>query len=362
MVKKCKNSYIYTKDNKKYLDMFSGISVNNLGHCNKKIRKNLIRYSKKYFHLSNFFYNECNNKLSNLLYELTGFKYIFYSNSGTESIEAAIKLCKKYGYIYNKKDFYYLENSFHGRTYGSLSLSYNKKDYYKDYLNNFYSLKFNDLDDLKNKVNDDTACVFLELLQGSSGINLVSKDYIDLLKELRNKFNFLIVIDEVQTGLYRTGYLFLYEYFNIYPDILCLAKSLGGGLPLGCVLTNLDLFIENDHGSTFGGNPLSCICGYTYLKEITKDKFIKKLKNKIKYFWDNLLLLKNKYNFELRGIGLMIGIKINNPLDIKNTLLKENILINITNNIIRLLPNYNMKYQEIDYFIDKFEYALNKKG
>ncbi len=366
-VKRAKGMYLYTKQGK-YLDLFSSLGVNALGHRNKKVIKAIKRKLKENLHLSNYFNSKEAQKLANLLVTSSFPAKVFYTNSGTESNEAALKWVRAYGKATNKAEIISLIDSFHGRTFGAMSLTGQplKSTKFKPLLDGIKHIKRNDLAVLKESINENTSAVFIELIQGEGGVNPLSKEYVVELIKLREKYKFLIVVDEVQTGLLRTGLLFCYMHYKFTPDIITLAKSIGGGIPLGAVLVSnnlCNLLSTGDHGTTFGGNPVSCAAGYVVLKELTKFKYYHHVNLMSVYLFYKLNNLKDKYpNIikDVRGKGLMIGIEIEkHSLLIKEEFFKSKILINITNHhIIRLLPALIIKKKQIDLFISELDRIL----
>ena len=366
-----KGSYLYDKENNRYLDMFSGLSVNSFGHNNKDIVSTISSQSAKYIHISNFFAAEPTVKLAENLISKTNFNKIFFSNSGTEAIEGAIKLCRQFG-KHNRKNKYKLlsaTNSFHGRTFGGLSLTGQKKFHegFEPILPGIDHFKYNDIEDLIKKCDENVCGVFIEVIQGEGGITEISEEFINELKKLSNKYNFLIVIDEIQTGLGRTGEFLAYKHYNIEPDIVCLSKSLGGGLPLGAILLNdktKDILKPGQHGSTFGGNPVACAVGNVIVNKLNNE-FLSEVAYKSDYLKRNLLNLQEKYPKiinEIRGKGLMLGIECGKYAQtIKHLAINNNLLLNVTKStVIRLLPPLNIALDEIDSFLDIFDNILNE--
>lgn len=367
-----KGSYIYDKSGNKYLDMFSGIGVNNLGHCNDNIVKSLDRCKKRFIHLSNYYYNEYAVEYAKKLCSKTFAKKIFFTNSGTEANETAIKVSLKYGkrISKNKDTILSAYNSFHGRTMGGLSLTAQKK-YQKNFnplLSNIKYFKYNDIESLYNVVDETVCSVFIELIQGEGGIIEADNNFINELIKLSKKYNFLIIVDEIQTGLGRSGKLFAYEYYNLKPDVVTLAKSLGGGLPLGAVLLGnecFDIFEKSEHGSTFAPNPISCACGLSMFRQIINIEFIEEVNKKSIYLIKRLKDIKNNYPnliTKITGKGLMLGVKTNKCANlIKSNAFELNLLLNVTAiNTIRLLPSLLISFEEIDIFIDKFYKCIEK--
>jgi len=295
---------------------------------------------------------------------------VFLSNSGTEANEAALKIIrKKFG---PDKKIFSLTKGFHGRTFGSLSLT-DKEKYRKDFeplMPNVGRIKFNDVSDLKGKIDDNTAAIFIEYIQGEGGVNIVSNDFISILNDLKNRFNFIVVADEIQSGIGRTGKPFAYNHFSLKPDIITCAKAIGGGLPLGAVLTSPEfdeIFDIGKHGTTFGGNPVSCAAGIVVLKEIFENGFMEHVKELGDYFIEQLNELKTIFPNdikEVRGKGFMIGIELfyggNNIVEeIRN----RNVLINCTSsNVLRILPPLIAGKNEIDFFLYNFHETLKKNN
>lgn len=363
-------SYLYDKQGNKYLDMFSGIAVNNLGQDNEKVKEAIIAQLDSYSHLSNFFASRPVVNLAKLLVENSFASKVFFSNSGAEANEAALKLVRKYGRsIWDEKvevlTFY---NSFHGRTYGGLTLTGQDKykDSFRPVVPEINHLKFNNIDDLKDKVSDKTCAVFLEIIQGEGGIRELSQEYVDELVILSKEHKFLIVVDEIQTGLYRTGKLFAYEHLNFTPHIVTLAKALGGGLPLGAMLVSKDIeevLKPGDHGSTFGGNPVACAAGEAVMKIIIDDTFKEEIKVKSDYLIQRLHQLKHEYPkiiVGIRGKGMMIGLDVGGYAEtIKQRALEDFLLLNVTSgSVVRLLTPLNISIEDIDIFIDKLTSIL----
>ena len=369
-IERAEGIYLYDRDNNKYLDMYSGISVNNLGY-NKEIIDAIVNQAHKYIHLSNYLVAEPTVKLAKLLVENSFASKVFFSNSGTEANEAAIKLCRKYGKTISSEKYQILAalNSFHGRTCGGLTLTGQEK-YQKDFrplLSGVDYFEFNNISSLRDKVNENTCAIFLEVIQGEGGIIEVSQEFIDELVELSNKYKFLIVIDEIQTGLGRSGELFAFEKYKFTPDIVTLAKSIGGGLPLGATLISKeleDILRPGDHGTTFGGNPVACAAGECVLNTIINTNILEEVQNKSKYLLGELAKIKVSYPEiikDIRGRGFMIGIDVGDyAMIIRDKAQERKLLLNITNKtIIRLLPSLCISKEEVDEFIYIFKEVLN---
>jgi acetylornithine/N-succinyldiaminopimelate aminotransferase len=351
--------HLIDKNGNRYLDFFSGLGVNALGYSHPGIVTAVSDQISKFGHLSNYFVTDIQVEFSGKLLKYSGMSKAFLSNSGTEAVEAAIKLIrKKHG---PDKKIFSLSNSFHGRTYGSLSLTANEK-YKTPFLPlvpNIYQIAFNNIEDLKKNINFDSAAVFVEFIQGEGGINLVTEEFINELKALKTKFDFILVSDCIQCGIGRTGKAFSHEYYNIKPDIILSAKAIGGGLPLGALLVNDSLseeFAPGDHGTTFGGNPVSCAAGNVVLSEVFERGLIHEVKKNGDYLFGQLMELKDMYPVhikEVRGRGFMIGVDFNfDCINIVTKLRDRKIFANCTNKtVLRLLPPLIMQKNDIDFFL-----------
>ena len=356
-VERGEGCYLYTKDGKKYLDMFSGLAVNALGYAHPAIIKAVEEQVRKYTHLSNFFIQEPQIQLAERLLTLSGFDKIFFSNSGTEAIEGSIKLIRKWGKQNGKKIIFGMSNGFSGRTMGALSLMDKEKyrEGYEPFLPNFDSIDFNNVDDLTSKVDGQTAAVFLEFIQGEGGIVGVTEEFVSALKSLREKFGFLIVADEIQSGIGRTGKLFGFQHFDIVPDIITVAKPIGGGLPVGAIIGSkkvADVWTYGVHGTTFGGNPVACAAGVATLDTVMTDSFLKNVVANAEYFKAKVVEMKAKFPVikEIRVYGYMIGIELTiESSSIVDAILQKGVLVNSTaGNVIRILPPLIAGKQEFD--------------
>lgn len=368
-VEKASGSYLIDVSGKHYLDFTSGISVNNFGYDQELVAV-MINQMSKYMHISNSFVSTPVIDLANKLVDNTFANKVFYTNSGTEAIEAALKLVKKYGNINNKSEILSAYNSFHGRTIGSLSITGQEK-YQKPFrplLDSVQHFEYNNIESFKNCISKNTLAVFLELVQGEGGVIPLDKKFLEEMIKLKEQYGFLIVIDEAQTGLGRCGKLFAYQQYDFEPDIITVAKFIGGGLPLGAVLLNEKLeniFTFGDHGSTFGGNPVACAGGNYILEKLTEIEFIEELKLGEKYLWERISALQEKYpNIirEVRGLGMMIGIECGEyAVEIKEKALEEGLILNVTSQtVIRLLPNLKISKDEIDEFEKLISLAIDK--
>jgi acetylornithine/N-succinyldiaminopimelate aminotransferase len=319
IVKKAKGSYIYDQKGHKYLDMYAGIAVNSVGHLNPKVRRAIETQLKKHMHLSNYFVSETQNELAKKLIDYSFASKVFFTNSGTEAIEASFKLARKYGKSISpeKIEVIALHESFHGRTMGGLSLTGQVKyqEAFAPLIPGVIHIEKNDIKALHQAVSSKTCAIFLEMVQGESGIHVLNEAFLNEIVKLKETYQFLIIADEVQTGLMRTGKMFAYQHTSVVPDVLALAKSLGGGLPLGAMLVSQTLenvFKPGDHGSTFGGNPVSCAAGLATFSILSSSGFQNELLVKSNILFKGLHDIKQSCPLiqEIRGRGMMIGIEI----------------------------------------------------
>jgi acetylornithine/N-succinyldiaminopimelate aminotransferase len=369
IVKKAKGSYIYDQKGHKYLDMYAGIAVNSVGHLNPKVRQAIETQLKKHMHLSNYFVSETQNELAKKLIDYSFASKVFFTNSGTEAIEASFKLARKYGKSISpeKIEVIALHESFHGRTMGGLSLTGQVKyqEAFAPLIPGVIHIEKNDIKALHQAVSSKTCAIFLEMVQGESGIHVLNEAFLNEIVKLKETYQFLIIADEVQTGLMRTGKMFAYQHTSVVPDVLALAKSLGGGLPLGAMLVSQTLenvFKPGDHGSTFGGNPVSCAAGLATFSILSSSGFQNELLVKSNILFKGLHDIKQSCPLiqEIRGRGMMIGIEINGDAElIKNQALKAGLLLNVTHqNVIRLLPPLTISTHEIQSFLKLFRQIL----
>jgi len=360
--------YLFSEDGKKYLDFFSGLAVNALGYGNKKIIQAIEEQVKKFIHLSNYYINSPQIQLAERLVKYSGLSKVFFTNSGTEAIEASLKLIRRY--FGPEKSIITFSNAFHGRTYGSLSLSGKEKykKYFSPLLPNIIQLEFNEVELLEKYVTENTAAIYMEIIQGEGGIHIVSTQFVEKIDELRNKFGFALVADEVQCGIGRTGKPFAYQHYSIEPDLVIVAKAIGGGLPLGALITNKkynNVFQQGDHGSTFGGNPVACAAGLAVLNDVFNNGLVNEVARLGDYFKSELNLVHKKYPDKIvvvKGLGFMIGVELCKPCaSLVDKFREKGILVNCTNeNVLRILPPLISTKENIDYFIIIFNEILSE--
>lgn len=363
--------YLFSKDGRRYLDMFSGLAVNALGYGHPGLLNAIEEQSRKYIHLSNYYLQEPQLQLAELLVKYSGFPKVFFCNSGTEAIEGAIKLARKWGTKNKKKEIISFSNAFHGRTMGALSMMDRPKyrEGYQPFLEHFKVVEFNDAHELRMAVTSSTLAVVLEFIQGEGGIYPVTSDFVDELRNLKKKFGFLVVADEIQCGVGRTGKLFGFQHFNIQPDIVVTAKPLGGGLPLGAILGNAavaEILQPGVHGTTFGGNPVACAAGVVVLREIMEEDVMKNAAKMGELLKKKLLEIQKEFPSvvkEVRGYGLMLGMDLTREGEtIVSALRDEGVLLNCTNQtVLRFLPPLIVQKEHIDICTDKLRKVLSSQ-
>lgn len=367
-IEKAEGCHIYAKDSSVYLDFLSGIAVNSLGHSHPKIIAAVSDQIQKYMHVSNYFYQEPQIDLAEKLLDHSGLSKVFFSNSGTEATEAAIKLVRKWANQNGKKEIIAFTGGFHGRTYGALSIM--DKPLYKNGMGPFLDyckvIPLNDTLALMENVNSDTAAIMIEYFQGEGGISKPNNEFNELLNELHQQHKFLLVADEVQAGIGRTGKMFAYQHFNAKPDIITMAKGMGGGLPLGGIIVSESLskiWEKGNHGTTYGGNAVACRTGLVVVEELEND--LLDHVNKVgEYFEEKLITIKNKHSskvLEVRGLGLMRGLLLNFEAQILvDELLKRKVIANAASGyVLRIVPPLIVSNIDIDEFINKLDDSLN---
>ena len=365
--------WLVSDNGTRYLDMIAGIGVNALGYGDNRLVEAISTQTAKLIHASNLFMMQPQFELAEKLLELSGLSKVFFANSGTEAIEASIKIARKWAGKFgvpNKKEVLSLSNCFHGRTYGAMSLTAKAKyvDGFEPLLPETGMITFNDISDLEAKVSEKTAAVFIEVVQGEGGIHRISQQFIDRLKELRQQYNFLIVADDIQAGCGRTGTFFSYTPLNAEPDLVCLAKPLGGGLPLSAVIGSekvADVLSYGNHGTTFGGNPVACAAGIAMINAIQEDNLMENAKTIGKYINEELQKLAAKHSriLEIRQYGLMIGITVNKEAKYYvGKALEKQVLVNATSvNVIRLLPPLTISREEAQHCITTLDEIFSEE-
>jgi acetylornithine/N-succinyldiaminopimelate aminotransferase len=362
--KRGKGSFLYSVDGKKYLDFVQGIAVNSLGHAHPKLVKTINAQSKKLWHVSNAFIIPEGEKLAKKLAKKTFADYVMFQNSGAEATEAAIKVARRYFYSIGKPKknrILCVKNSFHGRTLAAIYASGSKKmtEGFGPKVGGFDHFEFGDHKSLKKKITKNTAAIMVETIMGEGGIKVIPDWCLKELRKICNNKDILLILDEVQCGIGRSGDFFAFEKSKVKPDIVPIAKGIGGGFPIGAVLMNKKVasgMTAGTHGSTFGGNPLAMAVGNSVMDIIANKKFLKNVKNISKYFLVNLNKIKEKYPGvikEIRGRGLLIGIQLHTDQTnfIKKLMDNKLLTIRAAENVVRILPPLNVKKNEIDQAI-----------
>ena len=356
-----KGTFLYSTKGKKYIDFTMGIAVNILGHAHPKLVKTINNQSKKLWHVSNAFQIPEGEKLAKKLCQKTFADYVMFQNSGTEATEAAIKVARRYFHSIGKPKknrILCVKNSFHGRTIAAIFASGSKKmtEGFGPKVPGFDHFVFGNHKSLKKKITKNTAAIMVETIMGEGGIKVIPDWCLKELRKLCNKKNILLILDEVQCGISRSGEFFAFEKSKVKPDIVPIAKGIGGGFPIGAVLMNKKVasgMTPGTHGSTFGGNALAMAVGNKVMDIVSSKKFLNNVKNSSKYFFSNLNQLKEKFPSvikEIRGRGLLIGIQLHKDQTkfIKKLMDNKLLTIRASENVVRILPPLNIKKKEID--------------
>lgn len=344
---------VFDRQGKRYLDFVAGIAVNALGHCNPILIDALTQQANKLWHVSNSYQTELQKSLAQKWVDATFADVVFFTNSGTEAIEAALKTARKYHFEkgnVNKIDIIGFDGAFHGRSYAAIFAAGNE-NYTKGFgpaLPGFKKSVFGDLEALKEAIDENTAGILLEPIQGEGGVRALSDEYLQEVRKICDEKDILLIFDEVQCGVARSGKLFAYEWAGIAPDIMAIAKGIGGGFPLGaCLATEKAAFgmVKGSHGSTYGGNPLAMAVGHAVYDEVTKPEFIDHVNQVSNYLTQSLEGLKDTYPDmieELRGKGLLRGLKLKDgidPLEVREKAFQNGLLVATAGgNVLRILP------------------------
>ncbi|MDW7990455.1 MAG: aspartate aminotransferase family protein [Archaeoglobaceae archaeon] len=343
--------YLYDLNGKRYLDLVAGIATVSIGHSHPEFISRVSEQLNKLVHVSNLYYTIPQIALADKLQKLTGLDRFFFCNSGTEAMEASLKFARK---ATGKKKFIAFKNAFHGRTMGALSVTYKEKfrKAFEPLIQPVEFANFNEIADIGKKVDKETSAVILELIQGEAGVFPAEKEFIKTIFELKEKFDFLVIFDEVQTGFGRTGKWFAKDHYGFQPDIMAMAKAMGSGFPIGCSAMKEEVaekLEKGDHGSTFGGNPLSCTASLATIEIIEKYGLVENADKMGNYFMKRLKELFS----EVRGKGLMIGFKIANAEEVVKKALERGLILNATSDDnIRLVPPLVIGKKEIDFAIE----------
>lgn len=350
-------SCLFDENNKKYIDFTSGIGVSSVGYNNKKLNEAILNQLNSFAHLSNIFLSTPTVELANKLTTISKMSKVFFSNSGAEANEGALKLAKKYSYMKyggKRNKILSLKDSFHGRTLATITATGQDKfhKYFDPFPDGYDYVTPNSIEDFKEKLTDDVCAIIMEAIQGEGGVNLLNSNFVQEVCNVCKEKDVLIIFDEVQCGLGRTGHIFCFQEFGVEADIITLAKGLGGGLPIGAILCNEKLsntFTPGDHGSTFGGNPVVCAGALAVLDQICNDELLSSVQAKGKFIRQTLTKSKLPLVKNIRGLGLMIGIEVSCPPDEiqKKALEKGLLILTAGKNVVRLLPPLTISEIEI---------------
>ena len=350
---------VWDDEDREYLDFVGGWAVNSLGHCPPVVVEALEKQAKTLIQASNQFYTIPQIKLAQLLIENSCLDRIFFGNSGAEANEGAVKLARRYGKLHLNGAYEVITtySSFHGRTL-AMTAATGQSKFQQPYIplpNGFVNVEYNDVEAIKQATNDQTCAVILEAIQGEGGVNIPDDDYLERVQSWCREKGILFILDEIQTGIGRTGSLFAYEQYNVEPDIMTLAKGLGSGVPIGALLAkeHCSVFSPGEHGSTFGGNPLVCAAAYAALKYIIDNDIPTKVKQVGNYFLTRLERLKRQFDFvtNVRGRGLLIALEFDTEIAEKATMacLDKGLLVNkVKPNTLRFIPPLIITEKEVD--------------
>ncbi len=368
VIESAKGCHIQAKDGKTYLDMLSGIAVNALGYAHPRLIAAAEAQLHRYLHVSNFFYQEPQIRLAELLCAQSGYSKVVFTNSGAEAWDAAMKLARAYGNAHGHSgDVIGFKGGFHGRTYGALSVM--DKELYKKGMEPFLPgtqvIAYNDIEALRATVNATTCAVALECIQGEGGISQADDEFMKELVQLREQFGFVIIVDEVQTGVGRTGDFFAFERYGFQPDIITMAKGLGGGLPLGAVLASEKLssvWQQGQHGSTYGGNALACATGIVVLEELASglQQHVRTISAELRSGLDQIHSEFPEYILQVRGRGLMLGLALcENSTTLRDALIDRGVITSATaETVLRIVPPFVIGKEEVAEFLDKLRESI----
>lgn len=361
-----KGCYIYDTDGGKILDMFPGWAVSGIGHCHPKVIQAIQKQAKILLHMDNTFYTELQGRLAQMLSDRAFGGKCFFCNSGAEANEAAMKLARIHT-AKGKYKFITAFGSFHGRTFAAMTATAQPKKHegFQPVLPGFIYVPFNDVDALQKAFDDEVAAVMIEPIQGEGGINVATPEYMSTIRQLCDKNQAVMILDEVQTGMGRTGKWFGYQHYNVEPDIITLAKTLGGGVAIGAMMAKPNIaaaFTPGTHASTFGGNCIACAAGIAVIEAVEEEKMLENAVKIGQYAADKLNQLKSKYSIidHIRGKGLMIGIQLKSPgAEIVSNCLQKGLRINCTQDtILRFMPPMIVTKNQIDEAIEILDNVL----
>lgn len=363
-----KNAKVWDVNGNEYLDLLAGIAVNNLGHAHPKIVEAIKSQAEKMLHVSNFYYTEAQSELAERLSKLSGLERVFFCNSGAEAMEATVKLARKWGHEHGKTgNIITLKHGFHGRTVTTITMSSeNYQEGFAPLPTGFAKAPFNDFEELKAVGDENTIAITFELIQGNSGVHVADKEFVQKVRALCDEKNILLIIDEVQTGVARTGKFWCYEHYGILPDIVASAKALAGGVPIGAIMAKeeiAEVLKFGNHGTTFGGNPFACSVANACLQAIEEEGIVAQAAEKGE-FMQNLISEKTSHLdtvVDVRGIGLMIGVELTVPgRPVVEKMFEHKVLSNAAGgNVLRIVPPITISKEEIEHGLDVLVKSLS---
>ncbi len=353
--------WLFDVNGRKYLDLVAGIATVSIGHCHPTFISKIKEQLQKLVHVSNLYYTIPQIELAEKLREITGLDKFFFCNSGAEAVEASLKIARK---VTGRKKFVAFTGSFHGRTMGALSVTWKEKfrKPFEPLIQPVEFAKFNDIHDLEKKVDDDTACVIVEPIQGEAGVHPASEEFIKAVFDERDEHGFIVIFDEVQTGFGRTGKWFAKEHFGVQPDVMTMAKAMGSGFPIGGVGVREEVAEKleaTEHASTFGGNPLACTASLATIEVMEKEKLVENSEKMGEYFRSRL----EEIGLRTRGLGLMIGVEVKNAFGLVSKALERGLVVNATSeDTLRLVPPLIINRDEIDFAVEILAHLTKTTG
>lgn len=356
-----KGVYVKATNGKEYLDALAGIAVNSVGHCHPRVVEAIQEQAAKLMHISNFYYSEPQSDLVKLLAEISGLDRAFLCNSGAEAVEGSIKLARKYASTKEKSgSIISMKNCFHGRTLGTIAMG--KEKYQKGFKplpGGFEQVPVNDISAIERKINENTIGVILEPIQGEGGVHQIEEAYLKKVRALCDEFDALLILDEIQCGIGRTGKMFAYQHYDVKPDIVASAKALGGGFPIGAVIAREEVasaISHGEHGTTYGGNPLACAASLAALSTIIDDDLAGQATEKGEYFMNKVRNVAKDWDAikEVRGKGLMIGVELNfEGGEVVEKMMERGVLSNCASDtVMRIVPPLIISREELDQVFD----------
>ena len=363
-----KGAKVWDVDGNEYLDLLAGIAVNNLGHSHPAIVEAIKAQADKMLHISNFYYTEAQSELVERLSKLSGLERVFLCNTGAEAMEATVKLARKWGHEYGKTgNIITLDRGFHGRTVTTITMSSeNYQQGFSPLPTGFTKAPYNDFEALKALVDDQTIAITFELIQGNSGVNVAEKEFVQQVRALCDEMNILLIIDEVQTGVARTGKFWCFEHYDIIPDVVASAKALAGGIPIGAIMAKeevAEVLKFGNHGTTFGGNPFACAVANACLTAIEEEGIVNQAAEKGEFMMNLIREKTADLNtvVDVRGLGLMIGVELTVPgRPAVEKMFENRVLSNAAGgNVLRIVPPIVISNTEMEHAVDVIVKALN---